>query len=78
MSVTAKDIIATFEQAVPNEVLAKLDPSRPILEQGVDSLALTVIAVALQDTFKIKMSVEESIKLKTINDIVAYVNGKIG
>ena len=77
MAVTATDIITTLNKTIPSEVLAKLDPVQSLLDQGLDSLALTAMAVALQEKYKIKLSVDDSMKLKTINDIAAFVNAKV-
>jgi acyl carrier protein len=74
MSATLEDIKKTFVFAIPADVLAKLDPAKPLISQGVDSLAMTAMAVALQNAFKVKISVEDGLKLKTLNDVLAFVN----
>jgi acyl carrier protein len=71
---TVEDIKKVFGMALPAETLSKLDPDKPFTAQGVDSLALTAMAVALQDAYKITISVEAGLKLKTLNDVVAYIN----
>ena len=72
MTVTANDIIKTFAPFIPKGI--KLDPAKPILEQGVDSLALTALAVALQNAYKVTITPEDGLKLKTVNDVAAFVN----
>ncbi len=76
MAVTAKDILATFESAVPGDVFKTMDPERPMLEQGLDSLSLAAMAVALQNVYKVKVTVEDGLQLKTVNDVVDFVNRK--
>lgn len=76
MAVTASDILKLFAVAVPKEILAKMDPAKPMLAQGVDSLALTSLAVALEREYKIELTVPEAIKLQTVNDVAAFINGK--
>ena len=74
MSATLEDLKKTFAFAVPADVLAKLDPAQPLTAQGVDSLAMTAMAVAVQTAFGVKISVAEGLKLKTLNDVLAFVN----
>jgi acyl carrier protein len=74
MTVTAADILKTFEIAIPKDVMARLDPDKPFLEQGVDSLGLTAMAVALQNVYGVKIGVEDGLRLKTLNDAAAFVN----
>ena len=74
MKTTINDLKRIFASAIPADILAKLDPAQPMAAQGVDSLAMTTLAVALQDAYKLKISVEDGIKLRTLNDVVAFVN----
>ena len=74
MSATLEDLKKTFAFAVSADVLAKLDPAKPLTAQGVDSLAMTAMAVAVQNAFGVKISVAEGLKLKTLNDVLAFVN----
>jgi acyl carrier protein len=74
MSATLEDLKKTFTFAIPADVLAKLDPAKPLAAQGVDSLAMTAMAVAMQNAFGVKVSVEAGLKLKTLNDVLAFVN----
>jgi len=74
MSATLEDLKKTFTFAVSADVLAKLDPAKPLTAQGVDSLAMTAMAVAVQNAFRVKISVEDGLKLKTLNDVLAFVN----
>lgn len=76
MPVTAQDILNTFAAVLPADVLAKIDPSKPLVGQGVDSLALTGLAVAVQNTYSVKITAEDSVQLKSVNDVVALINSK--
>lgn len=76
MPVTAQDILNTFASVLPADVLAKIDPALPLVAQGVDSLALTGLALAIQNTFSIKITAEDSMILKSVNDVVALINSK--
>ena len=74
MNVTAADLKKVFAKAVPADVLARIDPAKPLAAQGVDSLAFTVMAVALQHTYGVTVTPEDGVKLKTLNDVAAWVN----
>lgn len=74
MKATVEDLKKCFETIVPADVLAKLDPAKPLTAQGVDSLALTAMAVALQAAYKVTIGPADGIRLKTLNDVAAFLN----
>ncbi len=74
MSVTAADLKKVFAKAVPADVMAKIDPAQPMAAQGVDSLAITAMAVALQHAYGVTVTPEDGVRLKTLNDVAAWVN----
>jgi len=74
MPVTVDDVKKVLSQAVPSAVLDKLDPSQPMVGQGVDSLALTLLAMALQKGFGVVIDPEHGLKLKTLDDVVDFIN----
>lgn len=74
MSVTVADIKKVISVAMPADKLDKIDPALPMIGQGVDSLAITTMAVALQKAYNFNLSVEDGLKLKTLNDVVAFIN----
>lgn len=74
MSVTVSDLKKVFATVLPSATLDTMDPAKPLVGQGVDSLSLTALAVALEKTYKVRISVEDGIKLKTLNDVAAYLN----
>jgi len=74
MIVTSSDLKKVFAKTVPADVMAKLDPAQPMAAQGVDSLAITAMAVALQHTYGVAVTPEDGVKLKTLNDVAAFIN----
>ena len=48
----------------------------PLVDQGLDSMDLPVIAAATEKEFGIDLSDADAIKLRTVNDFVAFVNQK--
>ena len=73
MSVT---VIALKELMVANgiaaELVSRIDPARPLIQQGVDSVDYPGFIVAFEDAFGIAISDAESLRLKTLNDFVNF------
>jgi acyl carrier protein len=74
MPVTVDDVKKVFAPAVSAAVLDAMDPSKPLVGQGVDSLALTLLAVGVQKHFGVAIGPEQGVKLKTLDDVVAFLN----
>lgn len=78
MKVTGADIIAVMKEAGINpDVVSKLKFDAPLVDQGLDSMDLPVIATATEKKFGIDLSDADAVKLRTINDFVVYVNQKM-
>lgn len=45
---------------------------------GADSLDVVEIVMALEDEFSIEIADEETAKIKTVDDIVKYIDSQIG
>ena len=73
MSVT---VIALKELMVANgiaaELVSRIDPARPLNQQGVDSVDYPGFILAFEDAFGIAISDAESLRLKTLNDFVNF------
>lgn len=79
MKVTAEDIFAIIKESIEDQaVVAKLKADTPLLQQGLDSIDMPVIAVATEKKFGVNLSDAQATKLKTVNDFVAFVNQKLG
>lgn len=78
MAVTAADIIGIMKEVgVDAQIIGKLKNDVPLLKQGLDSIDLPAIAAATEKKYNIDLSDADATILKTINDFVAYVNGKL-
>ncbi len=73
MSVT---VSALKELMVANgldaELVSRIDPARPLIQQGVDSVDYPGFIVAFEDAFGVAISDAESLRLKTLNDFVNF------
>lgn len=75
---TAADVIALLKEVgVEEEIINKLKNDIPLLAQGIDSIDLPALVVATEDKYKIDLSNINTIKVKTIDDYVAFVNEKL-
>ena len=75
MAATAGDLKELMMQIGMDKKLADgLDPALPLAGQGVDSVDCPAFAVALEAKYNVKISDTDSMKLRTINDFVAFVN----
>ncbi|MNP13349.1 acyl carrier protein [compost metagenome] len=74
MLVTREDIVDVIRKAKAIEAPESLRPEMNITEQGVDSLGLFSIVLAVQDAYGIANNDAEVDQLHTLNDLVAYAN----
>jgi acyl carrier protein len=76
---TAANILTLMKEAGVNPaVVDALKFDVPLLQQGLDSIDLPVIAVAAEKVYGIDLLDADAITLRTVNDFVAYINRKLG
>jgi acyl carrier protein len=59
---------------VDRELVSRVDPSKPLTLQGVDSVDCPAFAVAVEKKYGVKIPDSESLKLKTLKDFENYIN----
>jgi acyl carrier protein len=78
MQITAADVIAIMKEVgVKAKILKQLKNDVPLLEQGLDSIDLPAIAAATETKYKVDLSDADARRLKTVDDFVKFVNGKL-
>jgi acyl carrier protein len=56
------------------ELERTVDPSDDLLaDLGLDSLGLTVLAVGLENRYRVKLSQEDAVGIRTVSDLAALV-----
>ncbi|WP_295447773.1 acyl carrier protein [uncultured Thiodictyon sp.] len=55
------------------ELVKDLDPAKPLLQQGVDSVDFPAFALALEARYGIKVSDADSLRLKTLDDFLSFI-----
>ena len=58
------------------ELVSQLDPARPLIQQGVDSVDYPGFILAFEEAFGIRISDAESLRLKTLNDFMNFAAAK--
>ena len=54
------------------DLVNRIDPARPLIQQGVDSVDYPGFIVAFEEAFGIAISDAKSLRLKTLNDFVNF------
>jgi len=67
-------------EAIRSIAQAELDVERPVqpgddllADLGLDSLGLTVLAVGLENRFRVKLSQEDAVGVRTVEDLAKLV-----
>jgi acyl carrier protein len=74
---TREDILKMIKDLDINVDISSLSESRPLREQGLDSLDIATIFFELDDRYSIKVTDEvvESGKFESIDKILNFING---
>jgi len=76
-SVTVEQILETIKKTKLTQDDRALDPTKPLSEQGIDSLDLSGVLFNIEEAFGVEIPDADIDDLQTINDILGYVNNKI-
>ena len=66
-----KELMLTI--GMDTKLVQSLDPNLPLTSQGVDSLDCPAFALAVEKRYQVLISDADSLKLKTINDFVKFI-----
>jgi len=69
------------EVIVEADVLGDVDEMKsdvPLSEQGIDSLDVVNVYLLLEEKFEVSIPDEDLEQVRTIDDIVTYINNKLG
>jgi len=54
------------------ELVIQMDPAKPLIQQGVDSVDYPAFILAFEEAYGIKVSDADSLRLKTLDDFVNF------
>ena len=77
MTVTRSDILKVIKDTQIRVDIEELDFEMPLADQGLDSLDLTVILFALEESYQTKIPEEDIEKLNSLTAILEYLNDKL-
>jgi len=60
-----------------SDLVASIKPAEPLALQGLDSFDYPAFASAVEEKFSKQISDRDVLRLKTLNDFVAYINGEL-
>ena len=73
MSATISELKALMlSTGLDAELVRQLDPVKPLIQQGVDSVDYPAFMLAFEDAYGVAVSDAESLRLKTLNDFVNF------
>ena len=75
-NITAQQILDVLSEAKVVKDANALINDKPLAEQGIDSLDFSGVLFNIEEAFKVTIPDADIDGLKTINDIVSYVNNK--
>lgn len=76
MSATFDELKGLMLSVGMDEALVQgIDAARPLTQQGMDSVDYPAFALALEERYGQTISDADSLRLKTLDDFLAFVNG---
>ena len=77
MQVTREDIIAAIQEAKVVDTPDSLRSDIKLTEQGIDSLGMFNVILALQEKYAIEIPDQDVDRLHTIDELIAYLNTRL-
>jgi acyl carrier protein len=72
--VTTEDILHLMEAAELHVSASEIKADAPLVKQGLDSLDMAELLLAVEKKYKKAVSVEQAARLRTLKDIVDFLN----
>jgi acyl carrier protein len=72
--VTTEDILRIMEAADLPGAGSNIQADAPLVKQGLDSLDMAELMLAVEKKYKKSIPVEQAARLRTLNDIVDFLN----
>jgi acyl carrier protein len=60
---------------VERSIVDAMDPAKPLLLQGMDSIDYPVFALAVEEKFRVRISDRDALQLKTLDDFKRFIEG---
>jgi acyl carrier protein len=74
--VSKEQIVKVIESTGVVSDMSKFDTARTFKENGIDSLDVFTLYLAVEEQLGVSFSEEESTRIKTVDEMVAFLNGR--
>lgn len=74
--VELSDVLETIESSGAIQDIATLDPAKTFKDNGIDSLDVMSMFLAIEERFKTKFTDEEVNQIKTVPELVDALNAR--
>ncbi|EGO4877724.1 acyl carrier protein [Campylobacter lari] len=74
MKIETKDILEILKEVGVLVDINTLEINKPLKDQGIDSLDMANLFLNLQEKYNIEISIEDTEKLQTIDELINYIN----
>jgi acyl carrier protein len=75
MNVTREQVLEVIARAGVSVDVGAIQGNISLSKAGIDSLEMMNVFLAIEENFNIKLSDEDTEKLNTLDDIIAYLQG---
>ncbi|EJL05030.1 hypothetical protein PflQ2_3836 [Pseudomonas fluorescens Q2-87] len=76
MPTTKETIIELIKKANVVADASSLRDNLKLIDQGIDSMDIFAIMIAIQDHYQIQIPDDDIERLQTVNDLVGYIDSK--
>lgn len=73
--VTNEDVLLALEGVDVSTPISDIKVDVPLVQQGLDSLDMATLMLALESKYKKAIPPEKSARLRTVQDIATFLNG---
>ena len=73
--ITNEDVLQALEGIDVSTPISEIKIDVPLVSQGLDSLDMATLMLALESKYGRPIPPEKSARLRTVKDIVAFLNG---
>jgi acyl carrier protein len=74
--INIEKIIEIISSAGVVDDMSKFDPNKSFKENGIDSLDVFTVFLAVEEQLRVKFSEEDSTSIKSASEMVAFLNSR--
>lgn len=74
--INVEKIVEIISSAGVVDDMSKFDPNKSFKENGIDSLDVFTVFLAVEEQLRVKFSEEDSTSIKSASEMVAFLNSR--